>query len=137
MAKSQFSLRRKQALRGKEQPRYEEDTQQGADAGHQAPAVLPASWPRLRPLQGRYAGKGSLGLRWLCSPLGPTVSIHLVLSGPGPRAVRPGGQWAAWAAVLCAALGAMERLPDRHVRPLQDIPPCLHGRVFLAEVGRG
>lgn len=30
----------------------------------------------------------------------------------------------------------MERLPGRHVRPLQHIPPCLHSRIVLAEVGK-
>lgn len=123
---------------GKEQPRYEEDSQQGADAGYQAPAVLSASRPCLPPLQGRYAGKrGPLGLCWLCSPLGPMVPVHLVLPGRGPRAAWPGGQWAARAGVLCAALGAGERLPGGRMQPLQHIPPCPHGRIILAEVGRG
>lgn len=76
--------------------------QQGADAVS-SPAGLPASGAPTSP-QGRYAGKrGSLGLRWLCSPLGPRSPSTLCCQALARKLLGLAAVGPAWArsAVRC------------------------------------
>ncbi|KAB0404570.1 hypothetical protein E2I00_000167 [Balaenoptera physalus] len=113
-AKSQFSLRRRQTLRGKSSPVLKKTPNKGLmQVSRHRLCCLPPSRAHLPTKEGTTRRRGSLGLCWLCSLLGPTLAVHLALLGPGPGALSLAEEEETRGTVPCALGGEM--LPGRHV----------------------